>query len=182
VSLRSFVVGLRDGHHLPPWLRLSRYTIGSAICFGVSEVTFIALFGPNLLGARGASIVASIVGVFPGYVLNRTWTWGRRGRSNLRREVVPYWITALLSTAIAATVTGAVNAAGSGDSRDVRTLVNATAYMLTYGVLFVVKFAVFQRLFTPTPSTTPQATTPQAAQAAEVAEAAQTARATRYAG
>jgi putative flippase GtrA len=154
------VIGLRDDHHLPAWLRLSRYTIGSAICFGISEVTFIALFGPNLLGARGASIVASIVGVFPGYVLNRTWTWGRRGRSSLRREVLPYWITALLSAAIAAVVTGAVNAACSGDTRDVRTLINAAAYMLTYGALFVVKFAVFQRLFT---STAPPVQTAQTA-------------------
>jgi putative flippase GtrA len=147
--MRSFLIGVRDGHHLPAWLRLSRYTMGSAICFGISELAFIALFGSNLLGARGASIVASVIGVFPGYFLNRTWTWGRRGKSDLRREVIPYWTTALLSTALAAVVTGAVNAACSGDSRGVRTIINAAAYMVTYGVLFVVKFAVFQRLFTP---------------------------------
>jgi putative flippase GtrA len=88
-----------------------------------------------------------LVGVFPGYFLNRTWTWGRRGRSDVWREIVPYWTTALLSTAIAAAVTGAVNAACAGDSRDVRTVINAAAYMVTYGVLFIVKYAVFQRLF-----------------------------------
>src|ERR1700689_331032 len=120
----------------PRWWLLSRYTMGSIICFGVSEVVFVAFFGPNVLGARGASIVASIAGVVPGYLLNRSWTWGRRGRSSFWREVVPYWATALLSTAIAAVVIGAVNAACRGDGRTTRTVINAAAYMATYGVLF----------------------------------------------
>jgi putative flippase GtrA len=147
VMVPALAVRIRRGSRRPPWLLLSRYTIGSIVCFGVSEVVFIALFGPNLLGARGASIVASVAGVIPGYLLNRSWTWGRRGPSSFWREVVPYWTTALLSTAIAALVTGAVNAACQGDGRMIRTVINAAAYMCTYGVLFVVKFAIFQRLF-----------------------------------
>lgn len=139
-----------SGTRLPgraPWGRLSRYTAGSVICFGVSEVAFFALFGPGLLGARGASIAASLIGVIPGYYLNRTWTWGRRGRSQLRREVLPYWATVVVSTALAAVVTGAVNHAVLSEPRAERTLINAGAYMLTYGVIFVAKFLLFQRLF-----------------------------------
>jgi putative flippase GtrA len=140
--------------HLPIWRRFSRYTIGSAICFGVSEATFVALFQSQLLGAKGASIVASIVGIVPGYALNRTWTWGRRERSSFWREVVPYWGTALSSTAIAAVVIGAVNGAMLGEPRSTRTIINAAAYMLTYGVLFILKFVIFHRwLFAPLPAT-----------------------------
>ena len=144
----------------PFWRRMSRYTIGSIICFVVAEVTFVALFKPHLLGARGASVVASIVGIIPGYTLNRNWTWGRRGRSDIWREVVPYWATALVSTVLAALATGAANDAFADYSRDTRTIVNATAYMLTYGVLFIAKYILFDRvLFAHRPHADPTATT-----------------------
>lgn len=135
---------------LPGWLRFSRYTMGSVICFGVSELVFVLLFAPGLLGSKGAAVVASIAGIIPGYFLNRSWTWGRRGRSDFWREVVPYWATALVSTVLAALGTGAANAIFADQPRDVRTLINAAAYMLVYGVLFVAKYFVFHRwLFAP---------------------------------
>jgi putative flippase GtrA len=139
--------------HLALWRRFSRYTIGSIICFAISEAAFVGLFASQLLGARGASAVASIIGIIPGYALNRTWTWGRRERSQFWREVVPYWVTALSSTVIAALATGAVNGAFADEPRTTRTAVNAAAYMLTYGVLFVVKFLIFHRwVFAPEPA------------------------------
>lgn len=156
VRARVHDLVVRRHPRLPGWLRFSRYTVGSAICFGVSEVVFVALFAPGLLGSKGAAIVASIAGIIPGYFLNRSWTWGRRGRSDFWREVVPYWATALISTALAALGTGAANALFADESRGVRTLINAVAYMLVYGVLFVAKYVVFHRwLFAP-PAAPPQ--------------------------
>lgn len=147
-TVREMVV--RRRLHLPAWLRFSRYTIGSAICFGISELVFVGLFGSDLLGSRGAAIVASIAGIIPGYFLNRSWTWGRRGASDFWREVVPYWATALLSTLIAAVGTGAANAWFITEPRSTRTVINAAAYMLIYGVLFVAKYVFFQKwLFAP---------------------------------
>jgi putative flippase GtrA len=143
---------IRRTARLPGWLRFSRYTIGSAICFGVSELVFVALFAPGALGSKGAAIVASIAGIIPGYFLNRSWTWGRTGKSDFWREVVPYWATALISTALAALGTGAANAIFADESRSVRTVINAAAYMLVYGVLFVAKYVVFHWwLFAPKP-------------------------------
>ena len=141
---------LRRRRHMPHWLRLSRYTIGSIICFLVSEIVFVALFAPHLLGAKGASIAASIAGVIPGYYLNRTWTWGRRGKSDFWREVVPYWGVALVSAGLAALATGGANTAFADQSRLVRTAINAAVYMLTYGVIFVGKYLLFHKvLFRP---------------------------------
>lgn len=124
-------------------VRLLRYTAGSAVAFVVSEVCFVGLFAPHLLGAKGASIVASVVGVIPGYFLNRNWAWGRRGRSHPWREVVPYWLTVLVSTAAAAVTIGAVNGAASALDRDIRTVINAATYFAVYGTLFVAKFRFF---------------------------------------
>ncbi len=126
--------------------------MGSAICFVVSEIVFVALFWPHLLGAKGSSLVASVAGIIPGYYLNRTWTWGRRQRSDLWREVVPYWAIALGGAIAAAVAIGIVNNAAIRQSRGTRTILNATTYMAVYGVLFVGKYAFFQKiLFKPPP-------------------------------
>jgi putative flippase GtrA len=147
---------IRRRVRLPGWLRFSRYTAGSAICFGVSELVFVALFAPGFLGSKGAAIVASIAGIIPGYFLNRSWTWGRKGKSDFWREVVPYWATALVSTALAALGTGAANDIFADEPRGMRTLINAAAYMLVYGVLFIAKYIVFHRwLFAPGPEQEP---------------------------
>lgn len=124
-------------------VKLFRYATGSAVAFVVSEICFVALFGPHVLGAKGASIVASIVGVIPGYFLNRNWAWGRRGRSHPWREVLPYWVTVVVSTALAAITIGAVNHAALSLSRDTRTVINAATYFAVYGTLFIAKFRVF---------------------------------------
>jgi putative flippase GtrA len=132
-----------------PWRRLTRYTLGSVICFLVAEVVLVVAFRTGVLGARGASVAGSVAGIVPGYLLNRRWTWSRRDRSDFWREVAPYWITALLSTAIAAAAIGIANAAFADQSRGTRTVINAATYCAVYGVLFVVKFVVFDWLFRP---------------------------------
>lgn len=127
--------------------KLIRYALGSVVSFTVSEITLIALFAPHLLGARGASLVASVAGLIPGYFLNRNWAWGRRGRSRFWREVVPYWVSVVVSAVAAALSIGAVNAAVADFSRPVRTVFNAVTYLAVYGVFFVLKFLLFDRLF-----------------------------------
>src|SRR5215475_9836646 len=124
-----------------------RYALGSVVSFGVSEITLIVLFAPHLLGARGASLVASVAGLIPGYFLNRNWAWGKRGRSDLWREVIPYWVTVVVSAVAAAVALGAVNGAVADLSRSTRTVLNAMTYLAVYGVFFVAKFVLFNRLF-----------------------------------
>ncbi|MBX5447676.1 MAG: GtrA family protein, partial [Acidothermus cellulolyticus] len=126
-----------------------RYTAGSAICFAVSEITFVALFYPHLLGAKSSSVAASVAGIIPGYWLNRTWTWGRWHRSDFWREVVPYWATSVASAVFAALAIGAVNDATMAYSRGLRTVMNAATYMAVYGLIFVGKYLLFDRLLFP---------------------------------
>jgi putative flippase GtrA len=138
--------------HLPGWLKVSRYMATSAICFAISEVVLIVLFGTHLLGARSAAIVASIAGIIPGYQLNRTWIAGRKHRSHFWREVAPYWTTSLSIALLAALVTGAANALFIHESRGIRTVINAAAYMLTYATTLTFKYLIFHRvLFKPPP-------------------------------
>jgi putative flippase GtrA len=128
---------------------MGRYFAGSVICTVISAVTFMVAFGFGLLGSRGASLLSSATGAVAGYWLNRTWAWGRRGRADVRRELVPYWTTIIVTAIAAALVTGAVNhvVAGITDHRGVRTLFDTAAFLGTYLVSFIVKYVVFNRVF-----------------------------------
>src|SRR5215218_419475 len=67
--------------------------------------------------------------------MNRSWAWGRRGRSDLWREVVPFWGIAFAGLVLS---TWAADAA--------TTAVVMAASLLAFGVLWAGKFAVFNTL------------------------------------
>jgi putative flippase GtrA len=124
--------------------RFSRYTAGSIVAFAVSEVALIFFFGTGLLGAAASSVLAFMAGAIPNYFLNRSWVWKRRGRIEIRNELMPYALVSvatLIIAALATTVAAAIAPAGHG----VQTLFVAVAYFATYGTLFVAKFAVYHR-------------------------------------
>jgi putative flippase GtrA len=151
-------VRLRELLRHPLAGRWFRYSAGSVVSFGVSELTLVLLFEPHILGAKGAAGVASLAGVIPGYFLNRNWAWGRRGRSDLLREVLPYWVTIAVTTVLAALIIGGVNDAAISESRTIRTAINAGTYLVVYLFFFVAKFMLFQRwLFRPAAPDAPDA-------------------------
>ncbi len=124
--------------------RLSRYTAGSIVAFAVSEVALIVFFGAGLVGAAAASVLAFVAGAIPNYFLNRSWVWKRRGRISVHRELVPYVLVSVVTLAVAAIATSAA-AAAAPSGRGAETLFVAAAYLATYGLLFVAKFAVYHR-------------------------------------
>jgi putative flippase GtrA len=130
----------------PLGIRITRYGLGSAVAAVTSEVVFVATYGPRLLGTTGASIVAFWAGAIPNFVLNRSWAWGRRGRLNVRREVLLYGLSSVISLVAASLATGWVNHAAPQltDSRALRIALVAGAYLSVYGVLFVAKFLLYE--------------------------------------
>ena len=87
-----------------------------------------------------ANILAVSLGAVPAYYLNRIWVWGKRGRSHFTREILPFWGFAVAGLVLS---TVAVNlASGLTDVKIVANIANITAF----GVLWVVKFFVFDSL------------------------------------
>jgi putative flippase GtrA len=124
---------------------LTRYTVGSVIAMVVSEITLLLVFGLHLGGARTASAAAWATGAIVNYFLNRNWAWRRRGRAHPVKELLPYWITAvagLLLSMWATHLAGAL-APRLSDDHTVATVLVGMAYLVTYGVLFIVKFLLF---------------------------------------
>jgi len=135
-------------------IRMVRYTIGSAVCLVVSEITLLFLLLGGLEGWT-ASLLASAAGIIPGYPLNRAWTFGRRGRSHTWREVVPYWLTAIGGSIFAALLVGLADPWAKHASRSalVATVIALLVYVGAYGALWLLKFLYLDRmLFRPVPA------------------------------
>lgn len=130
-------------------VRITKYVLGSVIAGVITVVTFVATFGPGLLGSKGAALTASAVGAVANYFLNRHWAWGRRGPAQLRGEVIPYAATVIVTAVAATIVTSTVNGMVLDITADrgIRTAVNAVAFVSTYAALFALKYVVFDRLF-----------------------------------
>lgn len=123
----------------------SRYTAGSVIAGVVSELVLLVTYGPGLLGPRAASVAGWAAGAVLNYGLNRWWAWGRRGRADLWRELLPYWAVTLATVALATWATGLADRAaprlfGPGGLRPA--FVGA-AFLAVYGVMFVAKFVLY---------------------------------------
>jgi putative flippase GtrA len=140
--------------------KVLRYVGGSAVAAACSEVTLVVLYGLLHLAPAPASTLAWLAGALPNYWLNRSWTWRRRGRPDLRREVLPYVAIILATLALAAVATAAVDRW----SRDVatgstaRVALVAGTFLAVYVVMFLLRFALLDRLFTGLHRADPQTT------------------------
>jgi putative flippase GtrA len=135
-----------------PWAllgrRMLRYSLVSLVSIAVSQAVLMAAFGMPHWTARLANVVACAAGTVPSYYLNRTWAWGRRGRSHLWKEVVPFWALAFLGLAFStwAADLGSTLARQAAASHAVTTVVVMGSSLLAFGILWVGKFAIFNAL------------------------------------
>jgi putative flippase GtrA len=125
--------------------RFLRYTAGSVVALGVSEMALVIAYRSGAFGATGASIVAFFAGAVPNFLLNRSWVWGGRSGNRMRRELTLYAVVSLCSLVAAAAATSWA-AHIAPQNADARTMFVAAAYLLTYGVLFLLKFAAYETI------------------------------------
>lgn len=123
-----------------------RYTAASIVAAILSELAFLASYG---LGAIPlvASIIAWFAGAVPNYLLNRRWAWQRDGKADLRRELLPYAAIVVVTAGTAAVVTTVADALVRDwvDSHTWQVLLVGAAFLATYGVMFLLKFVLFDR-------------------------------------
>ena len=130
------------------WSRFWKYATGSAISAVFSQLVLLFVYSIlRLESPRGAAITATLAGAVPSYFLNRNWAWGRKGRSSLRREVVPYLAIAIVGLIFS---TWAVDFSHShvtifGHSRVAEDIVVQGSYLGSFVVLWFGKFAIMHR-------------------------------------
>jgi len=140
--------------------RLSTYVAGSGVAAVSSEGALLLCYGLLHLSPALSSVLAWLAGAVPNYWLNRSWTWERRGRPSLRREVLPYAAIVLATVALAALATKAVDhwLRDASSSSATRVLLVGGTFLGVYVVMFVLRYLLLDRLFGRLADTDPPAT------------------------
>ena len=93
-------------------IRFGRFAVAAISAFVTTEVVLTICAGPLQLSATWASLISWFSGALVSYVLSR-WAWRRKGRPNLLKETLPFWIVSAMVVAILTVATKfAYHAAG----------------------------------------------------------------------
>jgi putative flippase GtrA len=128
----------------PVGKRFSRFILVAAGAVIASQVTLAVCLGPVGWTAGRSALTAWLAGAAVSYVLSR-WAWERKGRPNLLRETLPFWIVSV-GTAIVLTVTtkwANQHAIAMDMSHTERVLFAGAAYFLANCVTFLTRFLIF---------------------------------------
>jgi putative flippase GtrA len=113
----------------------------------LSQVTLI---GTLWLGvdATLASLVAFVAGAVPNYLISRKWAWGRSGKPDVRRELVPYLVVIVASGLAAVGLTTVTDWLITPLTLPhvLWVALLDLAYISSYVALFVIKFTLLDRL------------------------------------
>src|SRR3984957_9710409 len=80
-------------------IRFGRFAVAAVTAFVTTEVVLTICAGPLNLSATWATLLSWFSGALVSYVLSR-WAWKRKGRPNVLRETVPFWIVSGMVVAI----------------------------------------------------------------------------------
>lgn len=146
--MASSIADLRARAKTPGGQKAIRYTLVSVISVVVSQIALIILLGLFHWTAKSANIAACVVGGVPSYTLNRRWAWGKTGKSHIWKEHLPFWTLTFLGLALS---TWAADFAETWskerfDSHLVLTGTVAGASLAAFGVLWVGKFLIFNKI------------------------------------
>ena len=124
---------------------MTRYALGSVVAAVSSALTFELVY---VLGAGTTvcSISAFVAGAIPNWILNRRWTWKRKGRPVWGREIGGYVAISLVSlvSTSAATAWASHHVGWIPPHYGLRAAALTATYMAVVAVLFVVKFGLYE--------------------------------------
>jgi putative flippase GtrA len=165
-------------------IRFGRFAIAAISAFATSEIVYVICAVPLKLSSTVATLVGWFSGVVVSYLLSR-WAWERKGRPDLLRETVPFW---LVSFAVWGVLSLTSHYAGSFAKHEhlhhlQKIAVINGAYLAANCVTFVSRFLIFhyvlfsdRRKRAAAVTEVARPTVPPADDAPEMALAAETAR------
>lgn len=130
--------------------KIIRFTSVSVISTAVSFSSISIFYGFHIIkGVIWATVSGNLVATLPSYYLNRSWTWGKHGRSHFRSEIVPFWSMSFLG--IGVSMLGAYWAREQVREHHWAHLLNTGLVSFTnvvsFGLFWVLKMIVFNRIF-----------------------------------
>lgn len=126
----------------------TRFAAGTAVSTACSQLAFVLMFGFLQASALVAGAVAFVVGAVPNFLIHRFWTWRRCGPVGMRQELMPYLAVIIFSGLVAIGITTGVDwlIGDTINDRALRTVAVTVAFNASYLPLFILKFALLDRL------------------------------------
>jgi putative flippase GtrA len=113
-----------------------RYLAVSALGTVITQVILLVLVGWFDWDGPLANVVAVCTSAVPAFFANRAWVWRKVGNHSLSREVVPFWVMAMLGLGLSTLF------AWIAQQLTQAALAINAANLLGFGLLWVVKFLV----------------------------------------
>lgn len=117
-------------------LRYSLVSVVNVLFGGGLLVIFQRWMAPTV-----ANLIAVAISAVPAYYMNRIWVWGKRGKSHMKKEVIPFWAFTIagliLSTLLIA----------FADNHTSNRYVILFVQLFSFGILWVIRFFLLDRLF-----------------------------------
>jgi putative flippase GtrA len=148
--MRARIERLRAWTHTHEGRKLIRFTCVSGVSTATSQLLLLLIFGvAHLWGVVASTFVANACATVPSYYLNRTWTWGKRGRSHLVKEIIPFWTMSALGIICAFFFSlWAHHLIHTHDwAHWIDTIVAMAVNFLAFAIFWVLKLLVFNRIF-----------------------------------
>jgi putative flippase GtrA len=118
----------------------------------LSAAVLVALALGAGVPAGMSNVIAVCAGIVPSYFANRHWVWGKRGRSSLMREMVPFWVLSLAGLAVSTFAVSWVASFTASRTTSARAVLLPLANLSAFGALWVVQFVVLDRVLFVRPS------------------------------
>jgi putative flippase GtrA len=125
-----------------------RYCLLSLVNVAVGQILLAILFGVLGWTAVRSNVTATAIALAPAFWASKRFVWQEVGRSHVVREIVPFcslaFLGLVLSTWFAALAQTAATELAS--SRSVQTLIVMGGVGLGFGIVWVLRFLVLDRL------------------------------------
>ncbi len=97
-------------------------------------------------GGVVSQVISASLSAIPAYILSRRWVWKQSGPDSFRNEVLPFWTMALIGLVFA------VSAIAVMEQFTDSTLVLMATSLVAYGVVWVAKYVVLDKIMWRTPA------------------------------
>jgi putative flippase GtrA len=124
--------------------RFVRFVAAALAAVITSQIVLGLLTGPVNLSAGASGVIAAMVAALVSYLMSR-WAWERKGKPDLLRETLPFWVVSLAVWVVLGLTShyASVWAHSMGYTHLKKHIVVQGAYFLMNCVTFVARFVIF---------------------------------------
>ena len=138
----------RRWYATPHGRRMTRYAMVSGVAVPVGEIGILIGLKALALTAGWANVFGNSLGAIPSYYLNRSWVWGKGGRSHLLKEILPFWVITIIGVIFGGWFghLGGEYARHHRITGNTRVVLLLAANLAAFAILWVAKYIFFNRV------------------------------------